>query len=181
MNKMEDSIRRQREALDSFEPPAGHMERFSLRLGGQTFIYRIPRAVRIAALLCLVAASSILLYEQLDSPGAGSVSEMNSAMKELTDAKFYYTSLIQEKYRAIDDFTSDDPEHNRILMTELEGMDRMFTALQEDLQTSPSDERIVHAMISHYELKLDVMSQILQQLENVKQVTNNNSDEDTEV
>jgi hypothetical protein len=181
MHKLEDKIRNQREAFDSFEPSRGHMERFAGRLERprRTFLRRIPQAVRIAAMVCLVAVTSILVYEQLDQSDTGRVSDM--LMQELNDVEFYYTSLIREKTRAIDRFTSNDPEHNRMLMAELESMDRMLSALQKDLQASPSDERIIHAMISHYEMKLDVMTQILNQLKNVKQVTKNEKDEDTEV
>ena len=160
MSKLENRIRNQREAFDSFEPSRGHMERFAAKLGRKrgTFLARIPQAVRIAAMVCLVAATSILVYEQLDQRNAESVSELDGAMQELYDAEFYYTGLIREKARAIDCFTSSDPEHNRMLMAELESMDRMLKALQMDLKASPSDERIIHAMISHYELKLDVMT-----------------------
>ena len=102
-------------------------------------------------------------------------------MNELSEAEFYFTSLIREKHDAIDRFTSSNTEQNSILMKEFENMDQMLKSLQDDLQTNPTDERVIHAMISHYELKLEVMSQILRQLENIKRATNSNNYEKTEI
>lgn len=182
MNKLENRIRNERGAFDSFEPSNGHMERFAMKLGKQpvSLISGIPYIVRVAALVFLVAASSLLVYEQITQRSRGSLSNADIRMKELSDARFYFTSLIQEKYDAIDRFTRSDPEQNHILMKELGSMDRMLKSLQEDLLTYPADERVIHAMISHYELKLEVMSQIIKQLENVKQATNNNTYENIE-
>ena len=57
-------------------------------------------------------------------------------------------------------------------MVELEEMDRLFHSLQKDFQSNPTDQRVINAMISHYQLKLEVMSQIIRQLEEVNQVNN---------
>ena len=57
-----------------------------------------------------------------------------------------------------------------MLMTELNEMDRLFHSLQEDFQANPKDERVINAMISHYQLKLEIMNQIIKQLEKVNQV-----------
>ena len=46
-------------------------------------------------------------------------------------------------------------------------MDSLMKQLQRDLKTNPGDERIINAMISHYQMKLGVMNQILDQLENI--------------
>ena len=183
MNKLENRIRDELKAFDSFEPAAGHMDRFAGKLGRQrkSLFSRIPYAVRVAAMVFLVAASSILVYEQVTQKIHGSISDLDVRMKELSEAEFYFASLIQEKHDAIDRYTSSDPEQNKILMNELETMDRMLKSLQDDLQTNPTDERIIHAMITHYELKLEVMSQIIRQLENIKQVTNNSNYENTEI
>jgi hypothetical protein len=89
---------------------------------------------------------------------------------EFNEAESYYTSLIQDKYQEIDRLDMDDPKQKEMLMTELEEMDRLFQSLQKDLQANPRDERVINAMISHYQLKLEVMSQIIKQLEKVNQL-----------
>jgi len=184
MDNLETQIRSRQGAFDSFEPPEGHLDRFAGKLhpGRMRFLHRIPYAVKVAAVICLVAASSIWIYEQVNQIHVKrDMANQDGITKELAEIKYYYTSLIDEKYKAIDSFTSNDPEQNRILINELEQMDNMFKYLQVDLQVNPTDERIINAMISHYELKLEVMGQILSQLEKVQQTNKNKSYEGTEI
>ena len=54
-----------------------------------------------------------------------------------------------------------------MIIHELSEMDSLMKQLQRDLKTNPGDERIINAMISHYQMKLGVMNQILDQLENI--------------
>jgi hypothetical protein len=46
-------------------------------------------------------------------------------------------------------------------------MDKLFINLQKDLKANPGDERIINAMIRHYQMKLEVMNQVLMQLESI--------------
>ena len=184
MNKLENRIRKERDALDSFEPSEGHMDRFSAKLGiRKTSLFaRIPYPLKVAAVLMLVAASSILVYEQVSLMySRQKVVSLSEISEEFSEAEYYYTSLIEEKYQAIDRFVSEDPLHKEMLMNELDEMDRLFQSLQEDLQTNPTDERIIHTMIYHYQLKLEVMGRIVTQLEKVKNVNNNKYYENTEI
>jgi len=59
-----------------------------------------------------------------------------------------------------------------MLNNELKSMDSVYIQLQKDLKANPDDERIINAMIEHYQTKVDVMSFILEQL---KAIRNENS------
>ena len=184
MDNLENRILKERDGLDSFEPSQGHMDRFAGKLRGRqvSCLNRIPYVVKVAAVLFLVAASSILVYEQFKQMNSiNSISAAKEIMTEMSDAEFYYTSLIAEKHDEIARFSSHDPEQNEILLTELETMDNLFKALQDEMQVNPNDERVMNAVINHYEIKLEVMGQILAQLENANKITNNNEDEDIEI
>ncbi len=43
-------------------------------------------------------------------------------------------------------------------------MDSVYVSLQKELKANPNDERIINAMIEHYQTKLDVMTYIVSQL-----------------
>ncbi len=185
MNKLEEYIRSHREEIDSFEPSQGHMERFRSRLKPErvSFFTRIPYGLRVAAVLLLVAVSSVIIYEQVQRYYTGRLEALEAMLPgEYLEAQLYYTSLIKEKYSEIDHLNITDPEGKKILMDELKEMDRLFQSLLKDLETNPSDERVLSAMIAHYQTKLEVMSQIIQQLENVSQTNSTfKSYENTEI
>lgn len=176
MNKLEKQIQANREKFDSREPSAGHMERFEQMLNKQpsrSLLSRIPYALKAAVVLLLVALSSILIYEQARLYYANQrVLSLQDISAEFGEAEIYYTSLINHKYQEINRLNINDPKQKEMLMIELEEMDKLFHSLQKDFQSNPNDQRVINAMISHYQLKLEVMSQIIKQLEAVNQVNN---------
>jgi uncharacterized protein (DUF305 family) len=60
-------------------------------------------------------------------------------------------------------------------MQELASMDSVYVELQKELKANPNDQRIIDAMIKHYQQKIDVMSYLLDQLRQVKAETENPS------
>jgi uncharacterized protein (DUF305 family) len=62
-------------------------------------------------------------------------------------------------------------------------MDAVYENLKRDLKNNPSDERVINAMIQHYQTKVDIMNQILTQLHQVKALNQQKSDnyESTEI
>lgn len=176
MNKLEKQIRANRQKFDSQEPSAAHMERFEQKLHQQysrSLLSRIPYALKAAVVLLLVALSSILIYEQARIYYQDQrVLSLQDISQEFGEAEFYYTSLINNKYQEINKLNIDNPKQREMLMVELEEMDKLFHSLQKDFQSTPNDKRVINAMISHYQFKLEVMSQIISQLEEVNQLNN---------
>ena len=176
MNKLEKQIQANQQKFNSQEPSSGHMERFEQKLHNRqsrSLFSRIPYALKAAVVLLLVALSSILIYEQAQIYYANQrILSLQDISEEFGEAEFYYTSLINNKYQEINRLNLDDPKQKEILMIELGEMDKLFHSLQKDFQSNPNDQRVINAMISHYQLKLDIMSQIIKQLEEVNQVNN---------
>ncbi len=185
MNKLEKQIQSNRQRFDSQEPSPGHMERFERKVDRQhrSLFARIPYVLKAAVVLLLVALSSILIYEQARIYYQNQqVLSLQDISDEFGEAEFYYTSLIKNKYQEIDRLNIDDPKQKEMLMIELDEMDKLFHSLQKDFQTNPTDTRIINAMISHYQLKLNIMSQIIKQLEEVNQINKKYEDhESTEI
>ena len=176
MNKLEKQIQANRQKFDHQEPSSGHMETFEQKLHNRqsrSLFSRIPYAMKAAVVLLLVALSSILIYEQARIYYQDQwVLSLQDISDEFGEAESYYTSLINNKYQKIDGLNSVDPRQKEMLMSELDEMDRLFHSLQKDFQANPTDERVINAMITHYQIKLEVMSQIIRQLEEVNQVNN---------
>ena len=185
MNNLEKHIRENREKFDAFEPSMNHMDTFGKKLNRSPLSWykKIPYGLRIAAILVLVAITSILVFEQGQRYYISRQKPLEKILSgEYREARGYYTSQIKQKYTEIDQLNISDPERNELVLKELEEMDHLFQSLLKDLQTNPSDERILSAMISHYQMKLEVMGQIIEQLEKANQINSTRkSHEKTEV
>jgi len=58
-------------------------------------------------------------------------------------------------------------------MKEMKSMDSTYVSLQKELKANPNDERIINAMIEHYQTKLEVMTYIVNQLKTIRNDNHN--------
>ena len=169
MNELEKMIRENRESMDGFEPPRGHFSRFRMKLTDkQGTVLRFGDFMKIAAVIVLASLFSFFVYSRLENAFFArqryTLGEISPEYKEVEE---YYTGQIKARYNEIENLEKGDPGQRKMIIHELSEMDSLMKQLQRDLKTNPGDERIINAMISHYQMKLGVMNQILDQLENI--------------
>ena len=73
---------------------------------------------------------------------------------EYSQVEQYYVHQVnqmEDEIKTIDIVSNED--QNEMLMDELRDMDKMYEELQEDLKANPNDERVINAMIEHYQRK----------------------------
>jgi hypothetical protein len=66
-----------------------------------------------------------------------------------------------------------NPAQKTMLMKEMKSMDSTYVSLQRELKANPNDERIINAMIEHYQTKLEVMTYIVNQLKTIRNDNHN--------
>jgi hypothetical protein len=66
-------------------------------------------------------------------------------------------------------------EQKEMLQKEMKSMDSVYVQLQKELKANPNDERIINAMIEHYQTKLDVLTYIVGQLKAIRNGNQNKS------
>ena len=54
----------------------------------------------------------------------------------------------------------------------------MYKSLQKDLAANPGDERIVNAMLEHYQTKLSLIRMIVGKLEEVKELKSGKTEQE---
>jgi len=65
-----------------------------------------------------------------------------------------------------------------MLIKEMRTMDSTYVSLQKELKANPNDERIINAMIEHYQTKVEVMSYIVNQLKAIRNDNQNTTDDE---
>jgi len=184
MKDIEKIIRENVDFFNSEEPFDGHFERFSSKLKARQFVApkRVnltPYLLKAAAVAILVALSSLWTWEHVLSPGAKKMT-LSEVSPEYREVEHYYVkqvSLMEDEIEGI--WINGQPEDKEMLMDELGEMDKIYEELQKDLKANPNDERVIDAMIEHYQQKVEVMNYILSQLkqvqsENENQINNEN-------
>lgn len=176
MKDIEKLIRENKGSFDSFEPSDGHFERFTAKLEASRYIApaRVsltPYLLKAAVVAILVTISSLWIWDNVVSPDANrmTLGEVSPEYKQVEQYYVKQVSMMESEITTIDIISNED--QNKILLEELETMDDMYIELQKDLNANPNDERVINAMIEHYQRKIEVMNYILSQL---KDVTNEN-------
>jgi hypothetical protein len=178
MNRIEELIRSKRGEFDDREPSDGHFERFSFKLAtrlhaGSAKRSILPYLLKAAVVTLLVTLSSLWTFDHFVRPNLKKTMSLSEVSPEYREVESYY---VQQVNFMENEFTSLDlssPEQKDALMKEMASMDSVYTELQKELKANPNDQRIIDAMIKHYQTKIEVMSYILDQLKEIKAETAN--------
>jgi len=178
MNRLEDIIKRNRSEFDDREPSDGHFERFSFKLAtrlhsGAAKRSIIPYLLKAAVVTLLITLSSLWTFDHFVRPNLKRTMTLSEVSPEYREVERYYVhqvNLMENEFSSLD---LANPEQKEALMKEMASMDSVYRDLQKELRTNPDDQRIIDAMIKHYQTKLEVMSYILEQLKEIKAETAN--------
>ncbi|MFP3860208.1 MAG: hypothetical protein ACLFUW_05250 [Bacteroidales bacterium] len=184
MKNLQDIINHNREQFDKLEPSDGHFKRFQDKLNKRSktkpgFNWMV--VLKAASVAILVVLSSLWVYDNLyESPKQEKLA-MQSLSPETRETQMYYATLVDQKYEQIKSFDFEDEKQKRMLLRELREMNETYENIQEDIKSNPNDPRVINALIKHYQMKLDVMNQILNQLKNLNQNNEEPNHETTEI
>lgn len=176
MKELEKYIRDHRSEISSDRPQEGHGERFLSKLQ-ETPVRRISfrHVLQIAASVAIILASSIWIIKLSNDGG-----KQAQMPENLQEANQYYISQVNYRYDQIKAWDFDSPEEKIVLLDELKELDDYHEKLMGDLKANPDDKRVITALIRHYQVKLEVMDQIIWQLNQYKS-ENNIDDEKAEI
>ncbi len=185
MKTIEDVIRKNRNLFEDREPSEGHFDRFSVKLeirhqkmASQRSI--VPYLLKAAVVTLLITLSSLWTWDHFIRPGSSrmTLGQVSPQYKEVENYYLHQVSLMEGEIVNIDH--SQNPEQKVELMKEIKSMDSTYVSLQKELKANPNDERIINAMIEHYQTKLEVMTYIVNQLKGIRN-ENLNKKEDEKV
>lgn len=182
MDRLEKFIQSNRDQFDDLEPQDGHLERFQEKLSQyhrQNRKFPWTTLLKAAAVAVLVVLSGLWVYENLESNQTSERLALEKVSPEVKEAALYYTSLMQKKYERIEEFNFKNENQKEMLLQELKEMDAIYSNIRGDLRANPNDPRVVSALIRHYQMKLEVMNQIVHQLEKMNNQSINNDQKDT--
>jgi hypothetical protein len=186
MKDIEKIIQDNRDQFDHLEPSEGHFERFQNKLdqhNKKSVSFSWTFIMKAAVVGVLVVLSSMWLYDNLYKQQNTQQLTYQDLPTEVQEAQMYYSSLVEEKYEKIKSHDFEDEKQKKMLLKELKEMNEAYQSIRKDLKSNPDDPRVINALIRHYQMKLDVMNQILNQLKTMNQQNNNKekSHETTEI
>jgi hypothetical protein len=185
MKNIDEIIRNNRDFFEDAEPSNGHFERFNRKLEMRFQAKVVKRSIapyllRAAVVTLLVTLSSLWTWDHFIRPGSSrmTLGDVSPQYKEVENYYIHQVNLMESEIGTVE--VTNSPEQKEMLMKEMKTMDSTYVSLQKELKANPNDERIINAMIEHYQTKVEVMSYIVNQLKAIRN-ENENSNENEKV
>jgi len=173
MKNIDEIIRSNSDLFEGKEPMDGHFERFSWKLEKRLHSHAtkrsiVPYLLKAAVVTLLVTISSIWTWEHFIRQGSSrmTLGQVSPQYKEVESYYVHQVNLRESELLNVN--LSNNPEQKQMLVNEMKSMDSVYVQLQKELKVNPNDERIINAMIQHYQTKLEVMTYIVNQLKEIR-------------
>jgi hypothetical protein len=167
MKPLDEFIKMNLDHFNDEEPLQGHFERFDKRLENPVFRnsdpYRIWMITKIAAAVLLAFVISYSIFHRTGYI-RGNLDRwiVSNNYPELREAEAFYTYQFDNYYSQIKKLGfNDDQNQKKQVLRELSEMDRQVQIMKQDLIQNPDDERVMHAIINSYQVKLEIMDMII--------------------
>ncbi len=172
--RFEDFIKNNRGEFDEVEPSADLWSKIeqSLNLSEElpkksvTKTFSLAFVLRVAASVILVMGIGFGVYLQSQKGQKGQKGiDLAAINPEYAKQQLHYASLVETKLTELRSVASTDPQLYKEFSAEIAKMDSTYKRLNNDLATSPNQERVLRAMIRNLQIQTEVLNQQLNVIE----------------
>ena len=155
------------------EPKLGHQQRFLDKLNNKKeTIIDVPKPVRkLWRPLLGVAASIVLLISIFMGIQQNSNSkELASISPEMANTQDFFTNAIISELEKLN--SEETPEFQDLIVDalfQIKILEENYAQLKIDLSESGDDKRVIYAMISNFQKRIDLLQNVVEQIDNLKQ------------
>jgi len=152
--------------FDIEEPTIGHFERFEKRISkGTKKKNHFWKWISVAASVVLLLG--VWLGQNLQSDSL----ELADVSPKMEETQTYFASVIKTEIQKINKQKS--PENNKIIadaFIRLDNLESQYVKLTIELKESDADKRVIFAMISNFQQRIEILKNVLEQIDNLKQL-----------
>lgn len=155
------------------EPKLGHQQRFLNKLNNKKeTIIDVPKPVRkLWRPLLGVAASIVLLISVFAGiQQSSNLRELASISPEMANTQDFFMSVITSELEKLN--SEETPEFQDLIVDalfQIKILEENYAQLKIDLSESGDDKRVIYAMISNFQKRIDLLQNVVEQIDNLKQ------------
>lgn len=167
-------------SFDTKEPEMGHELRFLEKLNAKGGMGKITKngpswwkPYLVAASIVLACAIGGGLYNNMPTINE-KVAEISP---EVSNTEFYFANLVNEQIKKME--SESTPETKQIVedtMTRLKMLEQDHKKMERDLLNGGNSKFILSAMITNFQTRIDLLQDVLEQIETIKEYNNKNMD-----
>ena len=166
--------------FDTEEPKVRHQERFLEKLNNANQVVTLQkvkknwwRPLSIAASVAVICLLAIGVYNS--NPTVDQ--QVAKISPEVSNSQVYFASLIEDQVKLLENESS--PEAQKIIsdtMIQLNKLEINYNQLESDLINGGNDKLILSAMITNFQTRIDLLQDVINQIETIKNLKNYNDE-----
>jgi len=163
MDKLEEHIRKNREALDRYDPPSGVWRRIRKKI----FIKKsspLRLVISIAAMFTIILVSALLFMKPGKFlPGnrmTGNIS-VSDHHPQLKETEIYYNNLVFSLYNEVSPLLAANPDIRKELLTDISHLDSIYVEIRRDLKDNIANQEVIDALIQNYRIRIELLEDML--------------------
>lgn len=171
LNKLFENIK---DEFDVEVPNLGHQARFLSKLNAaDSNVTDTPfKSFKLWKPLMAVAATIVLCFSLITILNQQPITnDLASVSPEMSKTQDFFTSTIENELNKLNKERS--PETKLLVddaMKQLLILEKDYESLKKDLTVSGDDKRVIYAMISNFQNRIDVLQNVMERIDEVKQL-----------
>ncbi|KJD33046.1 hypothetical protein PK35_08755 [Tamlana nanhaiensis] len=182
-NNIDNLFKNLENKFDVAQPNTGHENRFLEKLNNTPKAKTIAFKKSFWKPIMGIAASLVLIFTfVLNTNKPETALDLASVSPKMAQTQDFFTVTINEELNKLNNEKS--PEVQGLIkdtMFQIKKLENDYSLLKEDLYESGDDNRVIYAMISNFQSRIEILQQTLQQIDNIKQMKADTTNQEPEI
>ena len=182
-NDIDNLFKKLEGSFDIEEAPKGHTNRFLDRLNNDAiasatetetnsqkpvYFLNWKRAISVAAIAVLFISIGSFLYTEDDTKA-----DLASVSPEMEQTQSFFVSTLNQELQTLKSF--DSPEAKLLVddaLNQIDILEKQYEGLKTDLVESGNDKRVIYAMITNFQNRIELLQEVIIKIEEIKDLNN---------
>ena len=175
-DSIESLFEKHRRALDVYDTPEGHTQRFVERLNQRNAVGKTGRnwwkPLSIAATVVVILGIGFFLLQDGETKtGLAGVSP------EMEQTQTFFTAAINSELEKLKSFkTTETAQLVNDALNQITILEQEYQQLKEDLVASGNDQRVIAAMIANFQSRINLLENVIELIEEIKHLKTNENE-----
>lgn len=171
-NNLDNIFKELENQFDIEEPTIGHFNRFESKLNATA---TPKKNYRFFSYIAVAASIVLLVGVWLGASFSNTGMELAGISPEMEETQSYFVSVIKNELTTIENERNSDTEHLiNDALEQITKLELQYNTLTLELKESAEDKRIIYAMISNFQQRINVLQSLLIQIDTIKQLKTQN-------